>query len=184
MAEFKLTIANPKKGKSYQREVKDQEASVFLGKKIGDTIKGELINLTGYEFKITGGSDYCGFPMRKDVRGTGRKKILAVMGVGLKKKGKGQRQRKTVCGNTIHDNISQINLLTTVEGKQPLETEAPKEAKTEEKQEPKEEPVKKEEPKKEEPKEVKKEEKPEEEKKEKVPKEEPKKTEETKEQSK
>lgn len=133
MTEFKLTIADPKKGKSYQREVKDQDAKAFIGKKIGETIKGELINLAGYEFKITGGSDYCGFPMRKDVQGAGRKKILAVQGVGLKKKRKGQKQRKTVCGNTIHDKISQINLVVTVAGKQPLGPEEPEEAKPKEK---------------------------------------------------
>jgi small subunit ribosomal protein S6e len=128
MAEFKLTIGNPKNGKSYKREVKDQEAKGFIGKKIGDTIKGDLFSMPGFEFTITGGSDYCGFPMRKDVLGTGRKKILAVGGVGLKKKAKGIRQRKTVCGNTIHDKISQINLLVTVEGKTPLEPEGEKKA--------------------------------------------------------
>lgn len=132
MVEFKLTIANPKNGKSYQREVKDQEAKAFIGKKIGDTIKGELINLTGYEFQITGGSDNCGFPMRKDVQGAGRKRILAVQGVGLKKKRKGQKQRKTVCGNTIHEKIAQVNLKIIVEGKKSLE---PEEVKPEEKKE-------------------------------------------------
>jgi small subunit ribosomal protein S6e len=126
MAEFKLTIGNPKNGKSYKREVKDSEAKAFIGKKIGDAIKGDLFNMAGYEFKITGGSDYCGFPMRKDVLGMGRKKILAVSGVGMKKAAKGIRQRKTVCGNTIHEKIAQVNLLITVEGKAPLEAEGEK----------------------------------------------------------
>ena len=44
--------------------------------------------------------------MRKDVSGTGRKKILIVKGVGLKKTKKGTKYRKTVCGNTIHSKIS------------------------------------------------------------------------------
>lgn len=130
MVEFKIVISDPKTGKSYQREVKDQAARPFLGLKIGATVRGELIDLTGYEFLITGGSDYCGFPMRRDLPGTGRKKILAVSGVGLKKKGKGQKQRKTVCGNTIHEKIAQINLKIVKEGKEKLgKEEAPKEEK-------------------------------------------------------
>ena len=69
MAEFKIVISDPKKGKSLQRELKDDAAKGLVGKKIGDTFKGELIDLPGYEFKITGGSDKAGFPMRWDVIG-------------------------------------------------------------------------------------------------------------------
>ena len=117
MAEFKLTISDPKTGLSIQREAKEQAAQRFIGLKIGDKVKGEAIDLQGYEFEISGGSDYCGFPMRKDVQGLGRKKIMAVSGVGFHKKEKGIKQRKTVCGNTIHAKMAQINLKVTQEGK-------------------------------------------------------------------
>ena len=110
MAEFKVVISDPKTGLSAQREVKDPAAKAFLGLKIGDTIKGETIDLQGYEFEITGGSDFCGFPMRKDVLGVGRKKILSYVGTGVRKQEKGMLQRKTVCGNTIHAKIVQVNL--------------------------------------------------------------------------
>ncbi|MBI2550081.1 30S ribosomal protein S6e [Candidatus Woesearchaeota archaeon] len=110
MAEFKVVISDPKTGLSVQREVKDTGAKAFLGLKIGDSIKGETIDLQGYEFEITGGSDFCGFPMRKDVLGVGRKKILAYSGIGVRKQEKGMLQRKTVCGNTIHAKIAQVNL--------------------------------------------------------------------------
>ena len=142
MAEFKLVIGDPKTGKSYQREVKDQEAAFFIGKKIKDNVKGEVIGLQGYEFEITGGSDSSGFPMRYDVDGTNRKRILAVEGVGLKKKGRGIRQRKTVCGNRINDNITQINLKILKHGKEQLDVQAEPEKEekpAEEKSEPKEE---------------------------------------------
>ncbi|MCP3682280.1 MAG: 30S ribosomal protein S6e [bacterium] len=160
MATFKLVISDPKSGLSAQREVKDKTASALLGMKVGDKLKGELIDLTGYEFEVSGGSDYCGFPMRKDVHGTGRKKILAVQGVGLKKVAKGIKQRKTVCGNTIHAKISQINLKILTQGKEKIVEAKAKEGekKAEEKKpEPKKEEPKKEEkpkeaPKKEEPK--------------------------------
>ena len=141
MAEFKLAISNTK-GITVQRELKGDDAKPLIGKKIGEKINGELINLAGYELEITGGSDYCGFPMRKDVRGVGRKKILAISGIGIKKEAKGTRQRKTVCGNTIHDKIVQVNMKVLKEGKENIfqakETEKPaKEKKKEEKKEEK-----------------------------------------------
>lgn len=155
MAEFKLVIGDPKTGKSTQIVVSDDNADKLNGKKIGDKIKGELLDLSGYEFEITGGADYCGFPMRKDIEGPVRKKVLLVSGVGIRNKEKGIRKRKTVCGNTIHDNITQISMKILKHGKKPLVTaeETPAEEK------PKEEPVK--EKKKDKPKEEKKEEKPE-----------------------
>lgn len=119
MVNFKVVIGT-KEGKCVQKDIQEPEAKAFLGKKIGDAIQGDNIGLTGYEFTITGGSDYCGFPMRKDVDGFARKKILAIKGVGLKQKAKGSRQRKTVCGNTIHPKIAQVNLKVTKEGKEPL----------------------------------------------------------------
>lgn len=119
MVSFKVVIGT-KEGKCLQKEIPEAESKSFLGKKIGDSVSGDLVGLSGYEFIITGGSDYCGFPMRKDVEGFARKRILAIEGVGLKKKAKGIRQRKTVCGNTIHPKIVQINLKVTKEGKEPL----------------------------------------------------------------
>jgi small subunit ribosomal protein S6e len=159
MAEFKLVIGDPKSKKCFQREVKDDLASSFLGKKIGEKMRGESIDLTGYEFEITGGSDYCGFPMRKDVPGQGRKRILSTASTGIKalkkkrrknkvfQKFNSSRQRRIVCGNTIHEKIHQINLKVLKAGKAsldiaeaPAEGDAPKEevkaeAKTEKKKE-------------------------------------------------
>jgi len=120
MVTFKVVIGT-KKGKCIQKEIAEPDSKNIIGKKIGETIKGELLGLTGYEFEITGGSDHAGFPMRKDIQGTGRKRILSVQGIGMKKRRKGQRQRKTVCGNTIHTKTSQINIKITKEGKTPLE---------------------------------------------------------------
>lgn len=146
MAEFKLVISDPKTGLTVQKEAKEQAAQRFIGLKITDKVKGETIDLQGYEFEITGGSDYCGFPMRKDVQGTGRKKIMAVSGIGIKRLEKGIKQRKTVCGNIIHARTAQINLKILQEGKEKLfEAVAKKEKVAEEKKEVKEEtPVKKE----------------------------------------
>ena len=126
MADFKLVIGDSKKGKSYQKEVRDNEAKLFMGKKIGEKIDGGAIGLEGYELEITGGSDYCGFPMRKDVNAN-RKRILAVKGVGFKKTSKGMRHRKTVCGSRIHGKIVQVNLKILKHGKEKLGEDKPAE---------------------------------------------------------
>jgi len=128
MVEFKVVISDPTTGLTVQREVKEPAAKAFLGMKIGDSVKGEVIDLQGYEFMICGGSDFCGFPMRKDVMGISRKKILAYEGVGVRKKEKGMLQRKTVCGNTIHAKIAQVNLKATKLGAGDIFAEAKKKA--------------------------------------------------------
>ena len=107
MGNIKFVINDPKTGKTYQQEI---DGSKLYGRKIGDKIKGNLINILDYEFQITGGSDYCGFPMRSDLPIAGRKKLLLTRSVGVKTIKKGQRIRKTVCGAIINDKIHQLNM--------------------------------------------------------------------------
>lgn len=138
MVGIKVVIANPKNGKCIQKELSEENSHAFYGKKINEMIHGEILDLTGYEFKITGGSDYCGFPMRQDILGPVRRRILAVNGIGVKqykykiRKNKpfqfhpGSRLRKSVCGNTIHEKIVQVNLLLVKEGATPIEWEKTK----------------------------------------------------------
>lgn len=128
MAEFKLNIGDPATKKTLKKDVKDAEAEVFQGTKIGDTIKGDLIGLNGYELTITGGSDSAGFPMRKDVMGGARKKILIVKGTGLRKNVPGRKVRRTVAGNTVTSKTVQINLKVSKAGKTPLFEEPKAEA--------------------------------------------------------
>src|SRR3989338_720560 len=109
MVSFKLCISDPSTGKTFQKEVKDSMARPFIGLNIGESIKGDNFEMGGYEFQITGGSDYCGFPMRKGILGQ-RKKITIYGGVGFRGAEKGIQRRKTVCGHKIHENISQVNL--------------------------------------------------------------------------
>ncbi len=128
MVQFKLVIGD-KSGKCKQVEVKDDNAKFFVGKKIGDKVKGESVDMPGYEFEISGGADYCGFPMRKDVEGPVRKQIMIVKGIGLRKSDNGVKYRRTVCGNMIHEKTSQISLKVLKAGKAPLFEEAKAEEK-------------------------------------------------------
>lgn len=147
MVEFKIVISDPKSKKSYQKEVEHHQ-SQLMGKKIGDKFRGDSLGLTGYDLQITGGSDKDGFPMRSDIDGTARKKVLLTKGIGFHTKKKGRRKRKSIRGNTVSTDISQINTMVVTAGSQPLEKllggAENKEKKSEEA--PKEE-IKKEEPK-------------------------------------
>jgi small subunit ribosomal protein S6e len=126
MAEFKLVIGQ-KDGKSVQKTLKEPEAGALLNLKIGDKVSGDKMGLAGYEFEITGGSDYCGFPMRKDLPGVARKRVILTKGVGMRDSIQGLRKRKTICGNAIHLKISQVNLKILKEGKEKLVSEEKKE---------------------------------------------------------
>jgi len=119
MVSFKLCISDPSSGKTFQREIKDNMTRPFIGLNIGETIKGDNFEMNGFEFQITGGSDYCGFPMRKGILGI-RKKIAIYGGIGFRGEAKGIKRRKTVCGHKIHERISQINLKVTKQGTKKL----------------------------------------------------------------
>jgi small subunit ribosomal protein S6e len=142
MAAFKFVISDPETRKSYQLEVDQSKALGLIGKKIGEEFSGDLIGLSGYSLKISGGSDRDGFPMHPTVRGIGRKKVLLASPPGFHPTIKGERRRKYVRGDTVSDSIVQINVRIMKKGGKPIEeivptkskaTEKPKEEKVEEK---------------------------------------------------
>ncbi len=111
---YKLNISGgsegPGKGMSKLIEI-DEKKFRFEGMKIGDIIKGGIIGFPNYEFLITGGSDRSGFPMRKDVHGPVKKKILvSKRGIGYKPVRKGEKKRRTVRGNEVTYDMTLINL--------------------------------------------------------------------------
>lgn len=119
MASFKINIADPKTSKCYKTEIKDEKAATLVGLNIGEKIEGSKLGIEGYELQITGGMDYCGFPMRKGILGE-RKRIVIHRGVGFKGGLKGMKKRKTVCGHKINDKISAVNLKVIKEGPKKL----------------------------------------------------------------
>ncbi len=120
--EFKVVISDPKTGRAYQKTVEGANANRLIGKQIGDVISGTVVELPpDYELKITGGTDKDGFPMRPDLPGSGRKRLLLSGGVGFRPKERGLRRRKTVRGRVISKDIMQINMKVVKHGKIPLE---------------------------------------------------------------
>ena len=107
MANFKLTISDVK-GKSITKELKEGDANPLMGLIVGAETDAAIVGLAG-KLKITGGSDKSGVPMRADLHGMARKRVLLSKGVGLQDTEKGLRKRKLVRGNTVSDEIFQVN---------------------------------------------------------------------------
>lgn len=126
---FKFVISEPETKKSFQLEVDQAKAVGLIGKKIGDEFSGDSIGLTGYNLKITGGTDKDGFPMHPSVRGPGRKRLLLTSPPAFHPKIKGQRKRKTVRGNIISEDIAQINAKVIKKGEKSLEELVPQKKK-------------------------------------------------------
>ena len=119
---MQVVISDPKTGNAYKIEGKDTEASaLFIGKRIGDIVDADILGFGGYVLEITGGSDKEGMPMRKDVSGTARKRILITSPPGYRPKERGKRRRKSVRGNEISAEISQINVKIKEYGTKPIE---------------------------------------------------------------
>ena len=121
-----------KDGKTFYVESDGQS---LVGKELNDKVEGVEVSadLDGYEFEITGASDFAGFTAMKEVEGVGLKKVLLKYGKGMKRRPKkegkkkvsnpkpgGLRLRKTVRGKLISPAIKQINLKILKEGNKKL----------------------------------------------------------------
>jgi len=140
---LKIVFGDPKTGHSFQKEIEAGKEGQFFGKRIGEKFEGGAIGLPGYELEITGGSDKQGTPMAANVSGSRKLKSVFSKGVGVRRfskkrpMGKGQKQKKTLIGNTVSEETMQLNAAITTAGSKPLAelgfAPKPKEKKAEEK---------------------------------------------------
>lgn len=121
MAKFKLIVSNPQDGTSKVVEVEDARATPFIGRKLGETIDGIVVDMPATKMQLLGGSDKDGVPMRGNVHGGIRRQVVLSSGAGFKQKKKGDRKRKSVRGDTITDEIVQINLKIVEQPAKPAE---------------------------------------------------------------
>lgn len=126
MADFKLVVSDSKTGKAYNIDIAGPKTAKFVGKAIGTEVDGEAAGLTGYTLVITGGSDKDGVPMRGDLPGQGRRKVLVSGGIGYHPKEEGMRRRKTLRGNEIAGELVQVNAMVKEYGPKPIEEIVPK----------------------------------------------------------
>ncbi len=128
MARFKVIVSDPETGVSKAVEVEGTRAVPLIGKRIGETIDGSVVGLSGHKLQVTGGSDKDGFPMRPNIHGGVRVRAILSGGVGFHSKRQGERRRKTLRGNVITEEIVQINMKIV---EKPKKAEKPKEARKE-----------------------------------------------------
>ncbi|MDI3482940.1 MAG: small subunit ribosomal protein S6e [Candidatus Methanomethylophilaceae archaeon] len=121
MAEFKAVINDVKTGKSYNVNVSGHRANSLIGKSIGEVVDGIFVGLPGYKLRITGGSDKSGTPMRGDLPGNKRRKILLSESKGFHPRYGGERRRKAICGRTISSDIVQVNMAVEQYGTRTIE---------------------------------------------------------------
>jgi len=122
MAKFKVIVSDPETGTSKAVELEETRAAPLIGRKIGEVVDGSIVDLPAHKIQITGGSDKDGVPMRANVHGGGRRKVILSGGTGFNPKKEGERKRKTVRGNIITDEIVQINAKIIEKPQKPAES--------------------------------------------------------------
>lgn len=124
MAKFKIIVSDPQTGTSKVVEIEEARANPLIGRKVGETIDGAIVDLPAHKVQVTGGSDKDGVPMRVNVHGGVRRSVILSGGAGFNPHRKGERRRKTVRGSVITDEIVQINMKITDRPAQSKEVKA------------------------------------------------------------
>jgi len=104
-----LIISDPETGTSQKVELEDARMAPIMGRRIGEIIDGTVADLAGHKIQLTGGTDKDGIPMRPDVHGGVKARIVLSGGVGYKPKNKGERKRVVVRGNTVSVDTTFLN---------------------------------------------------------------------------
>ncbi|MGC9121642.1 MAG: 30S ribosomal protein S6e [Thermogladius sp.] len=99
------------RARAWQIRINDERTNSLIGLRIGEEIGGEIVGLKGVRLVITGGSDNSGFPMRPDIHGPVKKRVLLLGPPGFYPAESGERRKKTVRGDTISGDIVQINTM-------------------------------------------------------------------------
>jgi len=124
---MKLNIANPEAGTQKTFDLDDDKAvQRLVDKRIAQDFEGSLLGdkYEGYVFRITGGHDKQGFPMKQGVLVNNRVKLLLARGDSGYQSWRGrtgERNRKSVRGCIVGSDISVLNLIIVQKGKEELE---------------------------------------------------------------
>ncbi|KAF8609647.1 40s ribosomal protein s6-b [Ceratobasidium sp. AG-I] len=121
---MKLNIANPATGQQKTIDL-DEEKNyrVFYEKRIAQEVPGDSLGdaFKGYVFRITGGNDKQGFPMKQGVLLPYRVKLLLADGHSCyRPRRTGERKRKSVRGCIVGPDIAVLSLVIVKQGDGPL----------------------------------------------------------------
>jgi len=117
---MKLHIAYPTTGCQKVVEIDDErKLRAFYDKRISHEVDGIHVgdNFKGYTFKITGGNDKQGFPMKQGVLTSQRVRLLMAEGHSCyRPRKRGERKRKSVRGCIVSGDLSVLNLVVVKKG--------------------------------------------------------------------
>lgn len=120
-----MNISYPINGTQKCVEIDDEHrVRVFYEKRIGQEVDGESVGdeFKGYVFKIAGGNDKQGFPMKQGVLLPTRVKLLLAKGTSCyRPRRNGERKRKSVRGAIVGPDLAVLALIITKKGEQEIE---------------------------------------------------------------
>ncbi|KAF5114854.1 hypothetical protein DV495_002580 [Geotrichum candidum] len=117
---MKLNIAYPANGTQKLIEIDDEhKVRIFYEKRMGQEVEGDSLGdeFKGYVFKVTGGNDKQGFPMKQGVLHPTRVKLLLAKGHSCyRPRRTGERKRKSVRGCIVGNDIAVLSLVVVKQG--------------------------------------------------------------------
>jgi len=117
---MKLNIAYPATGCQKIFEIEDEKKlRAFYEKRMAQEVEGDSLGdeWKGYIFRITGGNDKQGFPMKQGVLTNGRVRLLLGKGHSCyRQRRKGERKRKSVRGCIVDSNLSVLSVIIVKKG--------------------------------------------------------------------
>jgi len=121
---MKLNISYPPNGSQKCIDIDDEKKyRIFYDKRIAQEVEGDALGdqFKGYIFKITGGNDKQGFPMKQGVLTNTRVRLM--MGDNTtcyRPRRSGERKRKSIRGCIVGSDISVLHLVILKKGAEEL----------------------------------------------------------------
>merc|ERR1712038_1228214 len=117
---MKLNVSFPATGCQKLFEINDEhKVRPFYEKRMGAEVPADTLGdeWKGYVFRITGGNDKQGFPMKQGVMSEGRVRLLLKKGhTCYRQRRTGERKRKPVRGCIVNANLSVLSLAIVKKG--------------------------------------------------------------------
>jgi len=121
---MKFNIANPATGQQKLIDIDDERRyRAFYDKRVSQEVPGDSIGdeWKGYVFRITGGNDKQGFPMKQGVLLPHRVRLLLADGHSCyRPRRTGERKRKSVRGCIVGPDIAVLSLVVVKQGEEEI----------------------------------------------------------------